>query len=78
MPHLISNLYEKNYTPFTAKLAPRDLCNRPSMGRLVFLHSSIIGMLKITNFIFILDNILTFYVCIFNSEKAIKGIKTRS
>ena len=34
MPHLISNLYEKNYTPFTAKLAPRDLCNRPSLGKL--------------------------------------------
>lgn len=35
MPHLISNLYEKNYTPFTAKLAPRDLCNRPAMGKFI-------------------------------------------
>merc|ERR1712054_389402 len=33
MPHLISNLYEKNYTPFTAKLAPRNLWNRPTLGR---------------------------------------------
>ena len=33
MPHLISNLYEKNYTPFTAKLAPRDICNRPALGK---------------------------------------------
>ena len=36
MPHLISNLYEKNYTPFTAKLAPRDLCNRPALGTFTF------------------------------------------
>ena len=34
MPHLISNLYEKNYTPFTAKLAPRNLWNRPVLGKL--------------------------------------------
>ena len=33
MPHLISNLYEKNYTPFTAKLAPRNLWNRPVLGK---------------------------------------------
>lgn len=33
MPHLVSNLVEKNYTPFTAKLAPRHLWNRPVMGR---------------------------------------------
>ena len=59
MPHLISNLYEKAYTPFTAKLAPRDLCNRPAMSMLVFLHLSIIGMLKITNFKLILDYLLT-------------------
>ena len=33
MPHLISNLYEKKFTPFTAKLAPRDMCNRPVLGK---------------------------------------------
>jgi hypothetical protein len=33
MPHLISNLYSKTYTPFTAKLAPKNLWNRPVMGR---------------------------------------------
>ena len=33
MPHLISNLYEKKYTPFTAKLAPRNLWNRPTLGK---------------------------------------------
>ena len=33
MPHLISNLYEKAYTPFTAKLAPRNLWSKPVLGR---------------------------------------------
>ena len=33
MPHLISNLYEKAYTPFTAKLAPRNLWSKPQLGR---------------------------------------------
>jgi len=33
MPHLISNLYEKKYTPFTAKLAPKNLWSYPKMGR---------------------------------------------
>ena len=37
MPHLISNLYEKSYTPFTAKLAPRNLWNRPVLGKFLFL-----------------------------------------
>lgn len=32
MPHLISNLYEKAYTPFTAKLAPRHLWSKPGIG----------------------------------------------
>lgn len=32
MPHLISNLVEKAYTPFTAKLAPRHLWSRPQLG----------------------------------------------
>jgi len=32
MPHLISNLYEKSYTPFTAKLAPRHLWSKPGLG----------------------------------------------
>ncbi len=33
MPHLISNLVEKSYTPFTAKLAPRHLWSKPQLGR---------------------------------------------
>eukprot|EP00347_Sterkiella_histriomuscorum_P023392 403334809 len=33
MPHLISNLVEKAYTPFTAKLAPRHLWSKPTLGR---------------------------------------------
>jgi hypothetical protein len=33
MPHLISNLYEKKFTPFTAKLAPSNLWNRPVLGK---------------------------------------------
>ena len=33
MPHLISNLVEKAYTPFTAKLAPRHLWSKPQLGR---------------------------------------------
>ena len=32
MPHLISNLYEKSYTPFVAKLAPRHLWSKPALG----------------------------------------------
>ena len=35
MPHLISNLYEKAYTPFTAKLAPRHLWSKPTIGTLI-------------------------------------------
>ena len=34
MPHLISNLIEKGYTPYTAKLAPRHLWSRPALGKL--------------------------------------------
>ncbi len=33
MPHLISNLYEKAYTPFTARLAPRNLWSKPQLGK---------------------------------------------
>ena len=33
MPHLISNLVEKAYTPFTAKLAPKHLWSKPQLGR---------------------------------------------
>ena len=33
MPHLVSNLVEKAYTPYTAKLAPRHLVNKPQLGR---------------------------------------------
>ena len=30
---MISNLVEKAYTPFTAKLAPRNLWSKPQLGR---------------------------------------------
>ena len=33
MPALISNLTEKRYTPYTAKLAPAHFWNRPAIGR---------------------------------------------
>ena len=33
MPHLISNLYEKAYTPYTARLAPKNLWSRPQLGK---------------------------------------------
>ena len=33
MPHLISNLIEKNYTPYTVRLAPRNMWSRPQLGR---------------------------------------------
>jgi hypothetical protein len=33
MPSLVSNLIEKRYTPYTAKLAPEHLWARPSIGR---------------------------------------------
>ena len=33
MPHLISNLVEKNFTPYTARLAPKNLWSRPALGK---------------------------------------------
>mmetsp|Transcript_526 Transcript_526/g.545 ORF Transcript_526/g.545 Transcript_526/m.545 type:complete len:133 (-) Transcript_526:62-460(-) len=33
MPHLISNLVEKTFTPSFARLAPKHLTRRPTMGR---------------------------------------------
>lgn len=36
MPHLIPNLFEKSYTPYTAKLAPKNLWSRPQLGKLIF------------------------------------------
>jgi hypothetical protein len=33
MPHLIPNLFEKSYTPYTAKLAPKNLWSRPALGK---------------------------------------------
>jgi len=33
MPHLISNLVEKGFTPFTARLAPKNLWSRPPLGK---------------------------------------------
>jgi len=34
MPHLISNLYEKSFTPSIARLAPKNLWSRPALGKL--------------------------------------------
>ena len=34
MPHLIPSLFEKNYTPYTARLAPKHLWSRPTLGKL--------------------------------------------
>ena len=33
MPHLVSNLFEKAYTPYTARLAPKHLWSRPALGK---------------------------------------------
>lgn len=33
MPHLISNLFEKSFTPYTARLAPKNLWSRPALGK---------------------------------------------
>ena len=33
MPHLIPNLFEKSYTPYTAKLAPKNLWSKPTLGK---------------------------------------------
>ena len=33
MPHLIPNLFEKAYTPYTAKLAPKNLWSKPVLGK---------------------------------------------
>ena len=35
MPHLISNLVEKNFTPYTARLAPKNLWSRPALGKYI-------------------------------------------
>ena len=34
MVYLISNLVEKNYTPYTARMAPKHLTHKPQLGRL--------------------------------------------
>ncbi len=36
MPHLISNLVEKSYTPYTARLAPKNLWSRPTLRKNLF------------------------------------------
>ena len=36
MPHLISNLVEKGYTPYTARLAPKNLWSRPTLRKNLF------------------------------------------
>lgn len=33
MPHLISNLYEKGFTPSIQRLAPKNLWSRPTLGK---------------------------------------------
>jgi len=33
MPHLLSNLYEKGFTPSIARLAPKNLWSRPALGK---------------------------------------------
>ena len=42
MPHLIPNLFEKAYTPYTAKLAPKNLWSRPALGKYPDTHYSIL------------------------------------
>ena len=44
MPHLIPNLFEKGYTPYTAKLAPKNLWSRPVLGKSPILPFSIIQL----------------------------------
>ena len=41
MSHLISNLYEKNYIPFTPKFDPSDLGNIPPLGKYLLLSTRI-------------------------------------
>ena len=33
MPHLISNMVEKAFTPYTARLAPKHLVQKPQLGK---------------------------------------------
>ena len=40
MPHLIPNLFEKAYTPYTAKLAPKNLWSKPLLGKCLSTHFS--------------------------------------
>ena len=34
MPYLISNLYEKAFTPYTARMAPKHFVQKPQLGTL--------------------------------------------
>ena len=34
MPYLISNLYEKAFTPYTARMAPKQFVQKPQLGML--------------------------------------------
>ena len=37
MPHLVSNLVEKGFTPYTARMAPRHLWSKPTIGKSFFI-----------------------------------------
>ena len=49
MPHLISNLYEKSYTPFTAKLAPKNLWQYPKLGKYLTVSPVIKDRMNLTH-----------------------------
>ena len=42
MPHLLSNLVEKAYTPSIARLAPRHLVKKPALGK--YIHNKLITL----------------------------------
>ena len=43
MPHLISNLVEKGFTPYTTRLAPKHLWSRPALGKYCLLIFKVVS-----------------------------------
>ena len=47
MPHLIPNLFQKGYTPYTVKLAPKNLWSKPTLGKSMMPSDSVPDVLKV-------------------------------
>ena len=47
MPHLISNLVEKNFTPYTVRLAPKNLWSRPALGKYNYMENLLLLVFRL-------------------------------